>query len=143
MAAIKDIGDSARKWANRAAVAGEDYRQGIANPRQAWDTASIAADGNYRQGVTAAASAGRYAAGIRKAGVERWRKNATTKGPQRFAEGVNLATDEWQAGFGPYQAAINSLQLPARGPAGSAQNLQRVTAVAQALRRVKEGQGSR
>lgn len=143
MAAIKDIGESARKWANRAAVAGEDYRAGIANPRTPWDQASIAADGNYRQGVTAAAQAGRFMAGVRKAGAEKWRRNATNKGPQRFAEGVNLATDEWQAGFNPYQAAIGSLQLPPRGPAGSAANLQRVTAIAQALRRVKEGQTNR
>jgi hypothetical protein len=141
MAAIKGIEDSSQKWTRRAQVAGEDYRQGVANPRTPWDQASIAADSSYRQAVTQAAAAGRYASGVRKAGAEKWRTNATAKGPQRFAEGVQLSEGEWQRGFQPYQAAIGSLTLPPRGPVGSPQNLQRVTAVANALRQVRERTG--
>jgi len=140
MAAIKPLDESADKWTRRAAVAGEDYKAGVTNPRTAWDTASIAADGNYRTAVTAAATGGRYASGVRKAGASRWREGAVNKGPQRFAEGVQLAVGEWQKGFAPYQAAVSSLQLPARGPVGSPQNLARVGAVATALRNVKMAQ---
>lgn len=139
MAAIKPMEQASDKWTRRAAVAGEDYRQGVNNPRVPWDQASVAADGNYRQGVTAAANAGRYAGGVRRAGVERWRNAATQKGPQRFAEGVALATGEWQRGFQPYHTAISNLTLPPRGPAGSPQNLQRVSTVATALRAVRDG----
>lgn len=138
MAAIKPLEMSSDKWARRAALAGEDYRAGVSNPRTPWDQASIAADQNYRAGVTAAANAGRYAGGIRKVGAEKWRNNAAQKGPARFAEGVQLATGEWQRGFAPYQAALSSLQLPARGPVGSPQNFQRVQATATALRQVRE-----
>jgi len=60
------------------------------------------------------------------------------KGPQRFAEGVQLAEGEWQKGFGPYHTAISNLSLPARGPAGSPANLQRVAAIATTLRAVKD-----
>jgi len=141
MAAIKPIEVSGSKWTRRASVAGEDYRAGIENPRVPWDQAARAADPIYRQAVTAAASAGRYATGIQRAGIERWRTNAAAKGPNRFAEGVQLAVGDWQRGFGPYQAAIQAVQLPARGPAGSPQNLARVTAVAQALRQLKERAG--
>lgn len=143
MAAIKPLEQSADKWTRRAAVAGEDYRAGVQAPRVPWDQASIAADANYRQGVTAAANAGRYASGVRKVGVERWRQNASAKGPQRFAEGVALAQGEWQRGFGPYQTALSALALPPRGPAGSPQNLQRVQTVATALRAVREGAAKR
>ena len=142
MAAIKALEQSAQKWTRRAQVAGEDYRAGVTNPRTPWDQASIAADGAYRQAVTAAATAGRYAGGIRRAGVERWRTNAVAKGPQRFAEGVQLAEGSWQQGFAPYQTAIGSLTLPPRGPVGSPQNFQRVQAVAQALRAVRERTGT-
>jgi len=138
MAAIKPIDQAAGKWTRRAQVAGQDYSNGVANPRRAWDTASIAADANYRQAVTQAASQGRYASGVRAAGAEKWRMGATQKGPQRFAEGVQLAEGAWQQGFAPYHQAISSLTLPPRGPAGSPQNLQRVQAVATALRQVKE-----
>jgi hypothetical protein len=142
MAAIKPLEASAQKWTRRAQVAGEDYRAGVTNPRTPWDQASIAADSTYRQAVTQAATAGRYMGGIRKAGIERWRTNAVQKGPQRFAEGVQLAEGEWQRGFAPYQTAIGSLSLPARGPVGSPQNFQRVQAVATALRAVRDRTGT-
>jgi hypothetical protein len=138
MAAIKPLEVSADKWTRRAAVAGPDYQKGVENPRASWSTAAAAADANYRAGVTAAATAGRYAGGVRRAGDERWRANALAKGPNRFAEGVQLAVGEWQKGFAPSQQAISALTLPARGPAGSPANLQRVTVVSQALRAVKE-----
>ncbi len=137
MAAIKPLEVSSDKWSRRAAVAGEDYKAGVMNPRTAWDTAASAADATYRAAVTAAANAGRFASGIRKAGVQRWRDGAVNKGPQRFSEGVAMAVGEWQRGFAPHQAAINSLSLPPRGPVGSPQNLQRVAAIATALRAVK------
>lgn len=138
MAAIRDLSGAADKWVRRAGVAGEDYRKGVESPRTPWDTASAAAAGSYQTAVTAAAGRGAYAAGIRKAGSAKWSRNAIAKGPTRFAEGVGLATGEWQAGFGPYHQAISSLQLPARGPAGSPQNLQRVQVVAAALRALKD-----
>ncbi len=137
MAAIKPIEQSGDKWQRRAAVAGPDYQAGVQSPRVPWAQASKAADANYRAGVTAAATAGRYAQGVGRAGDERWRSNAIAKGPNRFAEGVQLAVGTWQNRFQPYQTAIAGVQLPARGPAGSPQNLQRVAAVAQTLRQVK------
>ena len=142
MANIKAIDLSADKWQRRAAVAGEDYRRGVESPRTGWEQASSAAAASYQQGVTQAATTGRYAAGVRKAGNAKWSKNAIAKGPSRFAEGVQLAVGEWQAGFGPYQAAIASLTLPPRGPAGSPANLQRVTVIANALRAVRDRAGS-
>jgi hypothetical protein len=141
MAAIKPIDQAAAKWRNRSAVAGGDYQAGVQNPRAPWAASAAAADGNYRQGVTAAAAGGRYAAGVRRAGDTKWTTNSLAKGPSRFAEGVSLAVEDWQRGFQPYQAAISGLTLPARGPAGSPANLQRVTAVATALRQLKERSG--
>lgn len=138
MANIKPLDASADKWQRRAAVAGDDYRRGVENPRTGWEQAATAAASSYQQGVTAAATSGKFAAGIRRAGNAKWAKNAAAKGPTRFAEGVQLAVGEWQTGFGPYQTAISALTLPARGPAGSPQNLQRVTIIANALRTVRD-----
>lgn len=138
MASIRPVEQSADKWARRASVAQQDYVQGVENPRTSWAAASQAAGQSYRQGVMQAANAGRFEAGVKMAGDDRWRTGARTKGPNRFAEGVQLATGEWQRGFAPYAEAIKSLQLPPRGPKGSPGNLQRVTQVATALRGVKE-----
>lgn len=139
MANMKDIGQSADKWMRRAAVAGPDYQAGVSAPRRSWQEASSAADGNYKAAVMEAANAGRYKTGVAKAGDARWREGALQKGPSRFAEGVSLSVDGWQRGFAPYAEAIKRVALPARGPAGSPQNLQRVAAISNALRGVKIG----
>lgn len=141
MAAIKPIEQAADKWTRRASVAAPDYQAGIQNPRRDWAQAAQAADQNYRQAVTAAANAGRFATGVRSAGSEKWRNNALAKGPGRFAEGVSVAVQDWQRGFAPFHQVISAVQLPARGPSGSPQNLQRVAAIATALRQLKERAG--
>lgn len=139
MANIKDISRSAAKFVQRASVAGQQYQEGINNPKRSWATATAGADKNYAAGVQAAVSSGRFAAGVKKAGDQKWAENALAKGPARFAEGVAMAQDAWQNGFKPYQAAIASLQLPERGPRGSAGNLARVATVANTLRALKTG----
>lgn len=138
MAEIKDIARAADKWQRRAAVAGIDYAEGVRSPRRSWSEAAAAAQQSYTQAVTQAAQQGRYAAGIKRVGEGRWVEASTRKGPNRFTEGVSLAVGEWQEGFGPYAEAIRALKLPERGPTGSPQNLQRVQAIAQALRGVRE-----
>jgi len=138
MAAIRPVDQSAEKWSRRASVSQQDYVSGVENPRVSWAQAAQAAGASYRQGVVAAANAGRFEQGVKAAGDERWRKGARDKGPNRYSEGVQLSTGEWQRGFAPYHEAIKSLTLPARGPKGSPANLARVTAVSQALRQLKE-----
>jgi len=138
MANIKPIDQSSDKWSRRAAVAGVDYQFGVQNPRRPWAEAAQAAAANYRAGVTAAANAGRFENGVRKAGDEKWRNRSVAVGPGRFAEGVAVAKPDWEQGFKPYQDAIGAITLPARGPKGSPANLQRVQAVSMALRSLYE-----
>jgi len=141
MPAIKPLEQSSDKWVRRASVASPDYTAGVENPRQNWEESTIAADANYRAGVTAAASRGAFAAGVRAAGSDKWKRGALQKGPSRFTEGVTMAKDDWAKGFSPYREAISSIKLPARGPAGSPQNLQRVAVIATALRQLRERKG--
>ena len=138
MAAIKPLSDSADKFVRRAAVATEDYRDGVLNPRRSWQDATAAAEQSYKAGVIAAANAGRFGSGVRRAGDEKWQRGATTKGPGRFAEGVAVARDDWSDGFAPYHEAIERLTLPPRGPRGSEANYQRVRAIGAAERAVYE-----
>jgi len=139
MANIKPIQQSADKWSNRSAGAAGDFAQGVNNPRTPWAAASQAAEGNYNSGVTAAMVKKRYGIGVGKAGDAAWKKGATGKGPGRYVEGVTLDKDNWPKGFAPYQAAISGINLPPRGMKGSPQNIQRVSAIATALRAVREG----
>lgn len=134
MAAIKPLNIAADKWQRRASVAGQDYKQGVQNPRTEWEGAAIAANDLYAQAVTAAANAGRYGEGVRAAGNARWKNNALRKGPGRFTEGVGLAVGEWSRKFEPFHRAIAAITIPDRGPKGT--NLQRVSALNLEMMRV-------
>ena len=141
MASITPIEQASDKWVKRASIASGDYQTGVLNPRRSWAEASTAAESNYKQGVVAAANAGRYGQGVKAAGDSRWKDMAAKKGPGRFAEGVAVGRDDWAKGFSPYHSAISALTLPVRGPKGDPKNLARVTAVAQTLRAVFEKKG--
>ena len=139
---VKPIEDASDKWVRRAGVASEDYKKGVENPRRSWAESASAAEASYKAGVVSAANAGRYGKGVKAAGDSKWKEMAITKGPGRFAEGVAIGKDDWQKGFAPYHSTLNSLKLPARGPKGDPKNLQRVVAVANALRAVFERKGA-
>lgn len=135
MAKTKGAGVAVDKWQRRASAAGQDYMNGIDNPRKPWDQAAKEGAANYRQGVTAAANAGRYEAGIGRVGAQAWVDGSKRKGPGRFAEGVNLAGPKFQERISTVISTIEAVQLPPRGPKGSPQNINRVAPIGMALRK--------
>jgi hypothetical protein len=141
MASIKSADRISNKYATVTPQRANEYAEGVKNPRTDWATAAAAAEENFKSGVTAAANAGRFGKGVRKAGSAKWLKGATDKGTVRFGAGVALAKDAYQAGFDPYRQAIESLTLPPRFARRDPRNLQRVTAIATKLGAVKEAQG--
>lgn len=134
---VKGLDQAADKWARRASVAGPDYESGIRGAGGAWEAATKAAEDNWKAGVTQAASRGAFGKGVAAAGGSRWEQKAIEKGPSRFSQGVAVSQGDYTSRFGPFLSAIASLNLPPRGPSGDPRNLQRVTAVADALAKLK------
>jgi len=128
----------AAKWARRAGGAGEEYRLGVTGAGGRWAAAAKAAENNYRAAVTAAAGAGRFGKGIDRAGAGKYEKGAVEKGTVRFGPGVSVAEQDYSSQVAPYLEAIGRTDLPARQPTGSEANIQRVSAIARALRQLKE-----
>ena len=139
MAEIKDASRIAEKWARVTPGRAGDYTEGINNPRRDWAASTIAAEDSYKAGVTAAANAGRFGRGVRAAGTEKWRERAIAKGPQRFAEGVQLGQADYLAGFEPFAAVIRATNLPPRFPKGDPRNIDRVRVLAAALNKKRIG----
>lgn len=136
---VKDTATVAAKFATRAQAAAPDYGKGVQGAGQKWLDASSRAEPNYVAGVQAAAAAGRYGKGLQKHGSTKYQTNATNLGTQRYGPGVANAQNSYASGVDPYLNVIKGLDLPARGPKGSAQNYQRSQAVAVALRKAKVG----
>ena len=139
MAKIKDMGAIREKWQRVTPTRTEDYKLGITNPKKDWAKATEAANDNYKAGVDAAQAKGLFVKGVRKAGTGKWQKKALAKGPTRFAEGVYLAGDDYEAGFAPYREAIAKVDLGPRYPRRDPRNIERVKKVVTALVSVKVG----
>lgn len=140
MAAIRPLNVIVDKWARVAPQRAEDFRNGVQNPKKDWETQAAAAESAWRDGVTAAANAGLFSAGVRRAGTAKWQSRTLQKGVPRWPEGIRIATDDYRDGFAPYHEEIERTELPPRYARGDPRNLERVAAIASALhqRRMRE-----
>ena len=139
MAEIKSMAAIKEKWQRVTPQRSEDYSKGIANPKRDWATEAVAAKGNWKAGIDAAAGKDLYAKGIQAAGSEKWKKKALALGPGRFAEGVYQAGSDYERGFAPFQAAIAAVDLGPKFPRRDPRNLDRVKRVVTALVEAKVG----
>ncbi len=127
-------GNPAGKWVRRAAVATEDYKAGVQNPRRDWEAATVEAKDIHKQATMEALNRGAFQAGVEQAGTEKWKRKSLGKGADRFASGVSDAEKDYSTAVGPYLDAIEGVKLPPRGPKGDPKNIARVAAIAKALR---------
>jgi len=137
MPPIKAIELINAKWQKRAPEALKDYQDGVQNTKKDWAANTAAAADNYVSGIQAAIAAGRFEAGVARAGTEAWRQAAMVKGPARWAQGIKLSGDAYIRGFGRYHAVIANTTLPPRGPRGSAENYERSRIMGEALNRAR------
>lgn len=138
MAAIKDVSQIAKKWANVTPGRAAQYEEGVRNPTRDYAANTAAAAPAYAAGVQAAIANDRFKKGVQKSGNAKWQDRAAKLGPQRYGPGVQAAEGDYLSGFAPYREAILGVALPPRGPRRSPQNLQRVTAMVQAISMRKE-----
>lgn len=139
MAEVKNIGAVKEKWARVTPQRTEDYKIGVTSPRRDWATSAAAAKDAYKAGVTEAAGRGAYEKGVGEAGSAKWKEKALAKGPGRFAEGVMVGAGDYAKGMEPVLATISATTLPPKFPRGDPRNIQRVSVIATALRKMKTG----
>lgn len=139
MAEIKSLSAIRDKWTRVTPGRTEDYKLGIKNPKRDWEQETLAAEGNWKAGIDAAAAKGLFPKGVKKAGSAKWQEKALKKGPGRFAEGVYIAGPDYESGFAPYRAAIERVDLGPKFPRRDPRNIERVKRVVEALIAEKVG----
>lgn len=127
------------KWATVTPQRTGDYEEGVKNPRTPWAQATAAGADAYKAGVTEAITRGAFAKGVAAAGDSTYTKNTLAKGPQRFAEGVQLGQDNYATKMAPVLKTIESTTLPPRFAKGDPRNIERVKVLAAALRKARTG----
>ena len=130
---IRGLNSIGERWSQGAANGVANYEDGVRNPRSSWQRGALAAEGNYKTAVVAAAGAGKYGKGVTAAGDGAWQAGALDKGAGRFASGVSASVSKYVQNFSKFAQVIQSLSLPPRGPKGSPANLARVAVVSSAL----------
>lgn len=141
MADIKSMDKIANKWATVTPQRSKDYAEGVKNPKRSWSQGAQDAEEAYVQGVTEAASAGRFGKGVAAAGDGKWQRKAASVGAQRFGPGVQAAKGDYQAGFAPYAQVIAGTDLPPRGAKGDPRNYDRSRVIGEALHEAKVRNG--
>lgn len=137
MPATKSLTETVEKWRSRSAAASADYATGINRSGVDWAGPTIAAAPAYASGVQDAIGRGAFEKGVAAATNARWKERASTLGAQRFAGGVSASTDRYSAGVGKFLEVIRGINLPPRGPRGSASNFQRVQLIGDALHQAR------
>lgn len=136
---MKTASQSSQKYADRAGAASGDYVKGAQETTKDQAAAAIAAAPIYAQAVQQAVSNGSYAKGLQKSGKAGWLAGVTSKGGNRYGEGVSSAAPKYATESAKYDSARSAASSLPRGIKGSAGNIARVTAVVNALRAAKSG----
>lgn len=138
---MKTANDAVAKWQTRAGSASQDFAEGAQSTDKDQAQRAIAAKEVYKTALTESFGRDAYAKGLGRSGKQGWLQGIQQKGAQNFSTGVssNLARDKYVTNSSKFDAARKAADSLPRGARGSASNLQRVTAVANALRAVKVG----
>ncbi|OLC20193.1 MAG: hypothetical protein AUH33_04170 [Chloroflexi bacterium 13_1_40CM_68_21] len=134
---VPPLASVAAKWRRRVEGASEDFKLGVQQKGGRWQAATDAASSSFKTAVSAGDIEARFKAGVSKAGNAKYQRRATTVGPDRYAAAAPVAEPDFSAGIGPFLAAIGSVDLPARGPRGAAQNYNRVKPIGDALNKLR------
>lgn len=138
--AVPTAAASGQKWRERAATSGNDYAEGVRGAGPRWQQGVQNAESTWAEGVQQAIGRGAFSAGVAGKG-NKYSEKAAGIGASRWSAGIQSSQEAYESGVAPYLQAISNVTLPPRGARGNPINLERVRAVNEAARRVKESRG--
>lgn len=137
MPKVPDIARVAAKWSQNAGNATGSYTEGVQNPKEDWQRATLAGAENYKAATQKSIAEGRFAKGVQRTSTDKQIQNSVQKGSERFSQGIALAGPDFQAGMEPVLQVIAATNLPPKKPKGDPSNIQRVAALAAAQHAAK------
>lgn len=130
-----DPGRATSKYVARAGVAGQDYAENASAAGQRYVENAVKGEANYKLAVAKAAAEGRFSAGVRAKGAEKFERKIRAVGAGRFTEGVAAGQADYATQISKVLSTIGAVTLPERGPKGSPQNFNRIQPIGVALRK--------
>jgi hypothetical protein len=121
-----------QKYAQVTPTRQQYYQTGVQGAASKWQAGVDISESVWGQGVQQAIADRRYSSGVSGKG-NTYATRAATIGAPRWGQGVAAAEPAYEQGVARFFQVLSALNLPARGPVGSPQNLQRVQMVDEAL----------
>jgi len=134
---VPDISSISGRWTRRASTAEGEFLEGVRSSPADQAQAAIAAKETYKAAMTESMARGAYEKGLARSGNQKWREKTLAKGQGRFSQGIAEGSADYAQGFAPFAAAIGSVDLPNRGPRGSAANYNRIKPIGDALNKLR------
>lgn len=134
MPKIRSLEEITRKWTEVTPMRADEYVKGVLAPKEDWKSKTLGAARNYELGITSSLANKSFEKGVGKSSTGKWQAKASVKGGARFGPGVRDAGPDYNSGFAPYRDVIANTTLPPRYPKGDPRNIERVRAMAKALR---------
>ncbi|GAH72724.1 unnamed protein product, partial [marine sediment metagenome] len=98
-----------------------------------WEERASDSGGVYKAGVSVAGIEKRYVGGVKRAGAAKFSRKVRDVGVARYGPGVAAAKEDMSKGIADYVAVLDGMEIPDRGPRGSAANYAIVAKVGDAL----------
>ncbi len=134
---VRSAAAIAKAYVSYAPVRADRYEEGVRNPDKDWEKETLAAEGNYEDGVKKGIARKAFGKGVKKAGTEK-QKSQTIKNIRRWAEGIEGAEDVMRKAMEPVVAVMEGIKLPPKYPKGDDRNYKRTEMVGKTLRKAKE-----
>lgn len=119
---VKSAAEIADKWADVTPMRASYYELEAPAAAAAWEENTIKAGGTYKAGISVAGIEKRFVGGVKRAGAAKFGRKVKEVGVDRYSPGVAAAKDDFATGFADYQAVLDGLVIPDRGPRGSPGN---------------------
>lgn len=119
---VKSAAAIAKKWATETPGRAAYYELEAPAAGAEWEANTVAAGGTYKAAISAAGIQDRFVGGVKKAGAAKFARKVKDVGVDRYAPGVAAAEEDMAKGFAPFQAILDGLEIPDRGPRGSPSN---------------------
>jgi len=130
---VKSAAQIAEKWAEVTPARASYYEAEAPAAGAEWEANTTAAGGTYKAGISVAGIEKRFIGGVKRAGAEKFARKVKDVGVARYGPGVAAAKADMAKGVADYVSVLEGLEIPDRGPRGSAANYAIVQKVGDAL----------
>lgn len=113
--------DIAKKWGDVTPGRAGYYEAETPKSSGLWETNTKAAKGTYKAAIADPKLGDRFEGGV-KGKASKFERKVRDVGISRFGPGVSAAITDMDTGFSPYQGVLATIEVPDRGPRGSATN---------------------